>query len=154
MTAVHQTLSKPQTILVLGANSFSGQDFVDLLLDDARYRVIGVSRSAERGPEFLKYRERVATDYQFHQLDLNRQMPELLELLDRERPQLIVNFAAQSEVAPSWDHPEDWFQTNCVALARLINHLRRRDYLEKYLHISSPEVYGTCVGTIREDAPA
>ena len=25
--------------------------------------------------------------------------------------------AAQSEVAPSWDHPEHWFQTNTVALA-------------------------------------
>ena len=38
------------TIVVLGANSFSGQDFVDLLLDDPNYHVIGVSRSAERGP--------------------------------------------------------------------------------------------------------
>ena len=59
----------------------------------------------------------------------------------------IVNFAAQSEVAPSWDNPHHWFQTNCVALARLVNHLRDADYLERYLHISSPEVYGTCEGT-------
>ena len=32
-------------ILVLGANSFSGQDFVDLLLDDPGNQVVGVSRS-------------------------------------------------------------------------------------------------------------
>ena len=31
-------------VVVLGANSFSGQDFVDLLLDDPTYRVVGVSR--------------------------------------------------------------------------------------------------------------
>ena len=31
-------------IVVLGANSFSGQDFVDLLLDDPNNEVIGVSR--------------------------------------------------------------------------------------------------------------
>ena len=37
-------------VVVLGANSFSGQDFVDHLLDDAAYQVIGVSRSPERGP--------------------------------------------------------------------------------------------------------
>lgn len=142
-----------KTVVVLGANSFSGQDFVDLMLDDSHYRVIGVSRSAERGSTFLKYRERPDRPYHFFQLDLNHQMPELLAMLDAERPQYIVNFAAQSEVAPSWEAPEDWFQTNCVALARIVNHLRQRDYLQRYLHVSSPEVYGTCVGTVLEDAP-
>ena len=35
-------------VVVLGANSFSGQDFIDHLLDDPAYEVIGVSRSPER----------------------------------------------------------------------------------------------------------
>lgn len=143
-----------QTIVVLGANSFSGQDFVDLLLDQPQYRVIGVSRSAERSSLFLKYRERAdLSRFIYHQLDMNDDMPELLRLLDAARPASIVNFAAQSEVAPSWDHPEHWFQTNCVALSQLINHLRRQDYLQRYLHVSSPEVYGTCIGTVLESAP-
>lgn len=141
-------------ILVLGANSFSGQDFVDLLLDDPANEVIGVSRAPERSSLFLRYKLRPTIDrYRYFQLDMNRQMAELLELCDRERPAKIVNFAAQSEVAPSWEHPEQWFATNCVALAELINHLRRRDYVERYLHVSSPEVYGTCTGTVLEDAP-
>jgi dTDP-glucose 4,6-dehydratase len=143
-----------KTIVVLGANSFSGQDFVDLLLDGPAQRVIGVSRSPERSTVFLRYRQRLdLMRYTYHQLDMNRDMPALLELLDRERPEYIVNFAAQSEVAPSWDHPEHWFETNTVALARLVNHLRQRDYLRRYLHISSPEVYGSCVGSVFEDAP-
>src|SRR5262245_45719489 len=105
-------------IVVLGANSFSGQDFVDLLLEDPGNEVIGVSRSAERSTLFLKYRTRPdLSRYRYYQKDLNRDMPALLELLDAERPAWIVNFAAQSEVAPSWDHPEHWFQTNTVALA-------------------------------------
>lgn len=144
------------TLLVLGANSFSGQDFVDHALDSPRFdRVVGVSRSAERSPAFLRYRRRSAGDlarYAYHALDLNRDMERILSLLDELRPTHIVNFAAQSEVAPSWDHPEHWFATNTVALARLVNHLRRRDYLERYLHISSPEVYGSCVGRVSEDA--
>ena len=147
-------MTASRKILVLGANSFSGQDFVDLLLDDSNNRVVGVSRSPERSALFLRYRTRENLDaYQYHQLDMNRQMPELLELLDRECPQWIVNFAAQSEVAPSWEHPEHWFQTNTVALSQMINHLRRQDYLERYLHVSSPEVYGTCEGMVKEDAP-
>lgn len=145
-----------RTTLVIGANSFSGQDLVDLILSRSADRVIGVSRSPERTATFLRYRERdddALSRYEYHALDMNLQMDALLELLDREQPERIVNFAAQSEVAPSWEHPEQWFQTNTVALARLVNHLRQRDYLERYVHISSPEVYGSCTGTVREDAP-
>ena len=143
-----------RTVFVLGANSFSGQDFVDLLLEQTPHRIIGVSRSPERSSLFLKYLDRNdRSRFTYHQLDLNRDLESLLKLLDTERPEWIVNFAAQSEVAPSWDHPEHRFQTNCVALAELINHLRRQNYVQRYLHVSSPEVYGTCVGQVTEDAP-
>jgi dTDP-glucose 4,6-dehydratase len=56
-------------------------------------------------------------------------------------------------VAPSWQHPEHWFQTNVVALAWLMNRLKDRPYLKRYLHISSPEVYGTCSGRVTEESP-
>ncbi|HJZ54807.1 MAG TPA: GDP-mannose 4,6-dehydratase [Gemmataceae bacterium] len=141
-------------IVVLGANSFSGQDFVDLLLDEPHSQVIGVSRSAERSGLFLKYRLRKdLSRYRYHALDMNRDMGKILDLLDAEKPDAVVNFAAQSEVAPSWEHPEHWFQTNTVALSYLVNHLRKQKYLKRYVHISSPEAYGTCVGTVTEEAP-
>ncbi|MDE3154738.1 MAG: GDP-mannose 4,6-dehydratase, partial [Acidobacteriota bacterium] len=112
------------------------------------------SRSAERGPLFLRYRSRAdLSRYRYVRCDVNADMDALLALLDRERPDAIVNFAAQSEVAPSWEHPEHWFQTNTVALAQLVNHLRRRDYLKRWLHVSSPEAYGTCEGRVTEAAP-
>ncbi|HOX28885.1 MAG TPA: dTDP-glucose 4,6-dehydratase, partial [bacterium] len=76
-----------EKVVVLGANSFSGQDFVDLLLEDRDCKVIGVSRSPERGPLFLKYKTRPdLSNYEYHQLDLNRNMTEILELLDAEKP--------------------------------------------------------------------
>ncbi|MDB5310744.1 MAG: hypothetical protein JWO38_4946 [Gemmataceae bacterium] len=141
-------------IVVLGANSFSGQDFVDLLLDEPGYQVIGVSRSPERSGLFLKYRLRKdLSHYRYYALDMNRDMGRILAMLDEEKPDAIVNFAAQSEVAPSWEHPEHWFQTNTVALSFLVNHLRKQKYLKRYVHISSPEAYGSCVGTVTEDSP-
>lgn len=141
-------------IVVLGANSFSGQDFVDLLLDDPRNEVIGVSRSPERSALALRYKLRKdLSRYRYFQLDLNRDMPDLLGVLDSERPTHIVNFAAQSEVAPSWEHPEHWFETNTVSLSKLINHIRKQNYVQRYLHVSSPEAYGTCVGRVTEESP-
>ncbi len=140
--------------MVIGSNSFSGQDFVDLLLDDPANQVIGVSRSVEKPNYFLRYKTHGgASRFRFHKMDMNADMEALLALLDAERPDYIANFAAQSEVGPSWEHPEHWFQTNTVALSRFVNHMRKQDYLKKYLHVSSPEAYGNCVGTVTEETP-
>lgn len=143
-----------KTVVVLGSNSFSGSDFIDLLLEESDYTVVGISRSPEKSALFLPYKRReVSARYRFAQLDMNREMPEIQALLAETRPAYIVNFAAQSEVAPSWEHPEQWFMTNAVAIAALSNFLKEQLWLERYVHISSPEVYGTCEGRVLEDAP-
>src|SRR6185436_2484179 len=84
---------------------------------------------------------------------LNRDMAALCEILTQAKPAYVVNFASQSEVVPSWDHPEQWFQTNAVSTAALANFLRRQKWLKRYVHISTPEVYGNCEGVVRENAP-
>jgi dTDP-glucose 4,6-dehydratase len=143
-----------KTVFVIGSNSFSGSDFVDLLLDRPDLRVVGVSRSPEKGALFLPYKSRKdLSRFEFHQLDLNRDMERLKKLLSDKKPAYVVNFAAQSEVAPSWQNPDHWFQTNAVALSQLGHFLKDQRWLERYVHISSPEVYGSCEGIVREDAP-
>jgi dTDP-glucose 4,6-dehydratase len=146
-------VSEERKIAVIGSNSFSGSDFIDLLLDDGRNHVIGISRSPEKSALFLPYKRRQRANFKFFQMDLNNNIREVIELINSFQPEYIVNFAAQSEVSPSWEHPEQWFQTNVVALAKLTNALKDRKYLKRYLHISSPEVYGTCTGTVSESAP-
>ncbi|MFH1760403.1 MAG: GDP-mannose 4,6-dehydratase [bacterium] len=139
-------------VAVIGSNSFSGSDFIDLLLEKKRYSVIGISRSIEKSSLFLPYLKRPLDDFKFHRMDLNRDMEGIIALLDSWKPRYIINFAAQSEVAPSWDYPEQWFFTNAAAVAQLCNFLKGCKWLKRYVHISSPEVYGTCLGTIKEDA--
>jgi dTDP-glucose 4,6-dehydratase len=140
-------------ILVVGSNSFSGGDFIDLLLENPANDVVGISRSPEKSGVFLPYRKRSGARFRFEQMDLNKDNDRIVALADSFKPSHIVNFAAQSEVAPSWEHPEHWFETNVVALAKMLNALKQREYLKRYVHISSPEVYGTCVGTVTESAP-
>ena len=140
-------------VLVIGSNSFSGSDFIDLLLEKGEYEVVGVSRSPEKMELFLPYRKQKSPHFRFLQIDLNKDLARLFTFLETFQPEYIVNFAAQSEVAPSWDDPHHWFQTNAVALTLLANYLKDKTYLQRYVHISSPEVYGTCVGDILEEAP-
>ncbi|MBI1870546.1 MAG: GDP-mannose 4,6-dehydratase [Chlamydiae bacterium] len=151
---IQKTEHRRQKVAVLGSNSFSGSDFIDLLLEEGRFEVMGASRSPEKTELFLPYkRHSVNGNFKFHQLDFNKDMSRILETLDQFQPEYIVNFAAQSEVAPSWENPHHWFQTNTVALAQLIHHLKDKKYLKRYVHISSPEVYGTCEGNVTETSP-
>jgi dTDP-glucose 4,6-dehydratase len=144
---------KMKKVLVIGSNSFSGSDFIDLLLEKGDYKVVGISRSPEKSALFLPYKKRKSPQFAFQQIDLNSDLDRLQRLLDAFQPDYIINFAAQSEVAPSWEYPHHWFQTNAVALTHLANLLKDQSYLKRYVHISSPEVYGTCIGNITEEAP-
>ena len=139
-------------VIVIGSNSFSGSDFIDLLLEEKRFSVVGLSRSPEKTALFLPYKRHKDADYKFYQLDLNKDMKKIIELVDSFKPDYIVNFAAQSEVAPSWENPGQWFQTNAVSITELANALKDRKFLKRYVHISSPEVYGACIGVVKEDA--
>ena len=42
----------------------------------------------------------------------------------------------------SWDNPTDWYQTNVVGIGRFIDAIAKLDHIERYFHISTPEVYG------------
>jgi dTDP-glucose 4,6-dehydratase len=141
-----------QTIFVIGSNSFSGATFVDFALKQG-VRVIGTSRSKEPVDALLPYKWHDHSNFQFHQLDLNLHLAEIMAQIQAERPAYVVNFAAQSMVAESWRDPADWFMTNAVSTIKLHDELRKCDFLQRYVHISTPEVYGSCSGFVQEDFP-
>lgn len=140
-------------VAVLGSNSFAGSHFVDLLLSTGRYDVMGLSRSVETTPVFRAYAPQPRDRFTFHQIDINRDVDELSALLDVSSPELIVNFAAQGDDAASWTYPQDFFQTNCVATARLVNRIKDRTYVKRFLQVSSSGVYGSFAGPITERTP-
>lgn len=140
-----------ERFLILGSNSFSGATFADHLAA-AGYDVIATSRSEESHPAFLPYKwqKRPGTVH-FKRVDINKDLNALDQLLKAERPTHIVNFAAQSMVGESWQYPDHWMMTNVVSTVRLHELLRRYDGLERYVHVTTPEVYGSTEGWVRED---
>jgi len=147
-------MADPLKIVVLGSNSFSGASFVDFALGQGA-KVYGLSRSPEPHVAFLPYRwSGLDQNFKFHAYDINKHLDEILNLVVTERPDYFVNFAAQSMVGQSWDHPEDWFRTNALSTVSLHNRLRKDyDGLKRYVHITTPEVYGSTDGWITEDTP-
>jgi len=142
-------------ILVIGSNSYTGAAFIDHALSEG-HEVVGVSRSDELNPVFLPYRwgppERLKK-FSFLRMDLNEKAEAIGRLAREQNLTWVANFAAQSMVAESWLTPVHWYQTNVVANVRLHEELRKWDGLKKYLHVTTPEVYGSCSGVVREDAP-
>jgi dTDP-glucose 4,6-dehydratase len=145
-------MSQPSRIVVLGSNSFSGASFVAYALARGT-EVVGASRSEEPASALLPYRWAPHDAFSFRRIDLNHDLDALMRIVTDFRPQWVVNFAAQSMVAESWKQPEHWFATNAVATVRLHERLRGCDFLERYVHISTPEVYGSCSGFVHETAP-
>jgi dTDP-glucose 4,6-dehydratase len=140
-------------LAVIGSNSFSGASFVDYALNQGA-DVIGISRSAEPNAAHLPYlwSGKNGRAFQFFPYDINKHLDQLVALLEKERPAYVVNFAAQSMVSESWKHPEHWFATNVVSTVRLHDELRRFDFMKKYVHVTTPEVYGSTNGFVRENA--
>lgn len=139
-----------EKIAIIGSNSFSGAHFVDYAMDKVA-KIIGISRSPEPSPVFLPYKKKLASSFRFYKLDLNHNLDEIMKIIQDFQPEYVVNFAAQGMVAESWQYPEHWFQTNVVATVKLHDRLRRCKFLKKYVHISTPEVYGSCEGLVREN---
>lgn len=136
-------------ILVIGSNAPSAANFCAHALDRG-FEVVATSRSREKNDAFLPYKWQGRKGLTFHQIDLNHDLDRLRGLLKEHRPRYVLNFASQSMVAQSWDNPAHWMQTNVVALVELLELLRGLDFLDRYLHFSTPEVYGSTPDWIRE----
>jgi dTDP-glucose 4,6-dehydratase len=146
-------MASNRKFLVLGSNSFSGATFADYLAE-AGFDVLATSRSEEPHEALLPYKwQQRAGKVHFKRIDINTDLEALGALLKAEKPTHVVNFAAQSMVGESWLHPDHWMMTNVVSTVRLHELLRAYDHLERYVHVTTPEVYGSTEGWVREDAP-
>jgi dTDP-glucose 4,6-dehydratase len=140
-------------VAVLASNSFAGSAYVYHALQRGR-QVLGISRSPEPDAMFLPYRTlENGSNFQFFQLDLNREMEGICQALADFKPEVIVDFAGQGMVAESWGAPEQWYQTNIVSKVRLHHFLKDQSWLRRYVRISTPEVYGSSEELIGEKQP-
>jgi dTDP-glucose 4,6-dehydratase len=142
-----------KTYAILGGGGSFGIHAARYLLDHANpKKVIGIGRNPLRNSAFsLDINKR--DGYEYHARHITYELDLLLELLDREKPDVIVNFAAQGEGAVSWKHSWRFFETNSMALARLSEELMKRDWLERFIQIGTSEMYGSVDHATAEDEP-
>jgi len=139
-------------IFIIGSNSFMGSSLINYIQsNNNNFKLFGCSRGVENYKYFNLYRNKKNQDFKFYRIDLNKDINKLIKILKKIKPNIIFNFAAQSIVEYSWKKPSDWFNTNLLSNIQLIEYLKNVDYLDKYIHSSTPEVYGSTNKKITEN---
>ena len=136
--------------LVLGSNSFSGSNLVNFLLKKD-FNVIGVSRSDEYKKIYLPYKNSPnLKKFKFYKININTNLEKLKLIVKKFKPNYIINYIAQGMVSESWLNPEDWYSTNVVSQVKLYKELSKFKFIKKFIHVTTPEVYGSTPGKIKE----
>jgi dTDP-glucose 4,6-dehydratase len=121
----------PQRFLILGGNSFYGANFAEL-----------VKRKGDEVDLYCRPAFDLLVDKTWR----------WLRMALEAGPDYVVNFMSKSLVAESWDAPQEWIATNVAATNKLFDFLRLHD-CKKYIHVSTPEVYGSTFGWVDEGHP-
>jgi dTDP-glucose 4,6-dehydratase len=116
-------------------------------------KVICVGRKPQKPEPFSLCVGEGDPRYSYQQIHLVHEQDRLFELLDSEKPEVIISYAAQGEGAVSWKKSWRFFETNCVALTRMCEDLMKRDYLERFIQIGTSELYGSVDFAAKEDTP-
>jgi dTDP-glucose 4,6-dehydratase len=127
--------------LVTGGAGFIGSAFVRLVLRSSETRIVNLDQLTYAGN--LENLVPIADNprYRFVHGDICDQ--KLVDtLVEEERPDVIVNFAAESHVDRSILSPAPVFETNLRGTFTLLEAARLR-LVPRFLHVSTDEVYGS-----------
>jgi dTDP-glucose 4,6-dehydratase len=135
-----------------GGGSFGLHASLFLLNNDPACTVIGIGRNFLRDKSFNLDIESYK-NYKYYSYHIYYEQDLLLEILEREKPEVIINFAAQGEGAVSWKHSWRFFETNSVALTKLCEDLSKKKWLKRFIHIGTSEMYGSVDKPSKESDP-
>ncbi len=139
-----------KTVLVTGGAGFIGSCFVRQLLRDDQYEVVVLDKLTYAGSLENLVEVRENPRLWFQQGDICDKSL-LRRLLDTHSPGWVVNFAAESHVDRSIDHPSVFTQTNVLGVCHLLETCldywlalpepARRTF--RCLQVSTDEVFGS-----------
>ena len=144
-----------KTILVTGGAGFIGSNFVRYMLDKyPDYRVIVLDILTYAGNTDNLPKEMHKHPAENSRLEFwygNVRNAELVNTL-MAKSDMVVHFAAESHVTRSIYDNKIFFETDVMGTQVIANSvLKHKDKIEKFIHISTSEVYGTAESDIMDE---
>lgn len=133
-------MGRSMKLLVTGGAGFIGSNFIHYMMEKhPDYNIICLDKLTYAGNlENLKCVEE-NSHYKFIRADIADRSA-VNELFETERPDIVINFAAESHVDRSILMPDLFLQTNIMGTAALLD--ASRLYGTRYHQVSTDEVYG------------
>ena len=129
------------TIVVTGGAGFIGANFIFHMLDrHPDYRIVCVDKLTYAGNLSTLAPVMDKPSFRFVKLDICDRAG-VYQLFEEERPDVVVNFAAESHVDRSIEDPGIFLQTNVIGTATLMDACRRYG-IQRFHQVSTDEVYG------------
>ena len=124
-----------KTILVTGGSGFIGNCFCKLLLAERPdWRVLNVDIETYAANHNTIKEELKNENYKHYKADI-RDRAEIYKIFEEEKPQIVVNFAAESHVDRSILDPETFLTTNIIGTEVLMDACRKYG-IERYHQVS------------------
>lgn len=128
-------------ILVTGGCGFIGSHFVEKLLDNSDVKcIVNFDKMTYAACKKLPFHK--DTRYKHYIVDINDSVA-VYNALKEHQITHVVHFAAESHVDNSIYSPDAFVETNVVGTFNLMKAAFDYDKLEKFIHISTDEVYGS-----------
>ena len=128
-------------IIVTGGAGFIGSNFIYYILDKYQdYRIICVDVLTYAGNLSTLERATKNKNFSFYKTDITDRQG-IYKVFEYERPDIVVNFAAESHVDRSIENPDVFLQTNIMGTAVLMDACRKYG-IKRYHQVSTDEVYG------------
>ncbi len=129
-------------LLVAGGAGFIGSNFIRYVLGaHGDWRVVNIDKLTYAG-NLANLKDLEGDDrYGFIRADIC-EAPRIGEIVAAERPDAIVNFAAETHVDRSINDPSLFLRTNVLGTQVLLEEARRSG-IARYIQISTDEVYGS-----------
>ena len=128
-------------IIVTGGAGFIGSNFIYYMLKKhPAGRIICVDKLTYAGNLETLEAAMEKKNFKFIRADIaDRQA--VYRIFEQEKPDIVVNFAAESHVDRSIENPEIFLQTNVIGTSVLLDACRRYG-IDRYHQVSTDEVYG------------
>jgi len=128
-------------IIVTGGAGFIGGNFVYYMLEQRpEDRIICYDKLTYAGNMETLAKAQENPNFKFVRGDI-ADREAVYKLFEEEKPDIIVNFAAESHVDRSIEQPEIFLQTNVIGTSVLLDACRKYG-IQRYHQVSTDEVYG------------
>ena len=128
-------------IVVTGGAGFIGSNFIFYMLDKyPNYEIVCLDKLTYAGNLSTLKSVLDNKNFKFYKVDICDK-DEIDKIFDVERPDVVINFAAESHVDRSIENPEVFIKTNVLGTGVLLNASRKYN-VKRYHQVSTDEVYG------------